>query len=160
MRHVQGLRRPRKRLGVAAVELALVLPILLLVLVGIWEGGRMIEAHQIISSGAREGARQASTGLTANAQVEDVVYRYLENAGVPTKNAKVAINVSGDPKRDVGSAEQLEKLSVTVTVPTRDVVWFTLKVFTPMTSNLEYTSVWYAMKNKVYPTPSEPAIDY
>ena len=50
-----------KRRGVAAVEFAVCLPFILLMLVGLWEVGRMVEVQQLLNNSVREGGRQAST---------------------------------------------------------------------------------------------------
>ena len=52
-------RRPRRSddTGAAAVELALVLPLLLLILFGIVDFGLMLNAQITVTSAAREGAR-------------------------------------------------------------------------------------------------------
>src|SRR5262249_37322207 len=50
------------RRGAAAVELALVLPLLMTFLFGIWEVGRFLDAMQTLQAAAREGARQAAAG--------------------------------------------------------------------------------------------------
>ena len=55
MRHAPVTTRSRS--GVAAVETAVVLPILVVLLLGLWDIGRMIEAQQVLSNAAREGAR-------------------------------------------------------------------------------------------------------
>lgn len=71
--------------GQAAVELALVLPVLLLVVFGIVEFGRGLSAYLTIQNAAREGARLAVTGAS-NADIEDLVRQraqYLEGAGDP-----------------------------------------------------------------------------
>ena len=46
----------------AAVEFAMILPVILTLLLGIWEVGRMIEIQQILYNAAREGGRQAAYG--------------------------------------------------------------------------------------------------
>lgn len=48
--------------GVAAVELALVLPILLVLVFGIIDFGRMLNAQITLTQAAREGARWAALG--------------------------------------------------------------------------------------------------
>src|SRR6266568_6114982 len=50
-------RRTRQRSGSAVVEFSVVLPILVTLLLGIWEIGRMVQVKQIIDNAAREGAR-------------------------------------------------------------------------------------------------------
>lgn len=54
--------------GQSLVETALVLPIILLMLLGILEFGRILSAWMIITHGSREGARLASLGGT-NTQI-------------------------------------------------------------------------------------------
>ena len=53
--------RPDDR-GVAAVELALVLPILLVLVFGIIDFGRLLNAQITLTQAAREGARWAALG--------------------------------------------------------------------------------------------------
>lgn len=63
------LQRTRRsdRTGVAAVEFAVVVgTILVPVLIGVWEVGRLIHVQQIVSNSAREGARLAAQGVTVN----------------------------------------------------------------------------------------------
>jgi Flp pilus assembly protein TadG len=51
--------------GVALVEFALVVPILILLLVGILDTGRAVNAYVTISNASREGARYAALNPTA-----------------------------------------------------------------------------------------------
>lgn len=55
--------------GAAAVELALVLPVLLLLLFGIIDFGRMLNAQITLTEATREGARAASLGFDAAARL-------------------------------------------------------------------------------------------
>lgn len=59
--------------GAAMVELALVLPILVLLLVGIVEAGRAYGANVALQGAARDGARLAALGSSSSA-VESAVY--------------------------------------------------------------------------------------
>src|SRR3990172_3954666 len=54
----RGQRRDRQ--GVAVVEFALVMLLLVALLAGIWETGRMIDVHQLVHNACREAARQAA----------------------------------------------------------------------------------------------------
>lgn len=56
--------RARER-GAAAVEFALVLPILVVILLGIVDFGLEMNSQAIVANAAREGARTASLGGTA-----------------------------------------------------------------------------------------------
>src|SRR5438045_3880819 len=89
-------RSKQQRAGVAVVETAvLLLPIFIFTLFGVWEVGRLLQTHQIVSNAAREGARQASTGqrssstnhpqlpYNADYEVQKSVENYLQNAGLP-----------------------------------------------------------------------------
>lgn len=58
--------------GQAMVELALLLPIVILILFGITEFGRALSAYLAISHAAREGARQGALGAT-DAEIERTV---------------------------------------------------------------------------------------
>ena len=73
----------RRRRGTAAVEAAVLLPLALMLMLGTWEVGRMVEVSQILNNAAREGGRSASTGQNTNSQVQQTVLNYLTNAGLP-----------------------------------------------------------------------------
>ena len=70
-----ALRRRSENRGAAAVEFAIVLPVLLLLVCGIVDFGRMLNTQISLSGAAREGARWAAlrldttTGTTVSARV-------------------------------------------------------------------------------------------
>jgi len=65
------MRNPIKREeGVAAVELALVLPVLFLILFGVLEFGRVWSQYQLYQGAAREGARCAAVASSSNSVVQ------------------------------------------------------------------------------------------
>jgi hypothetical protein len=71
-----------KRHGIAAVELAvLMVPILVLFLCVI-ELGRLIQADQVVTNAAREGARMAAQGVNVQV-VGDFVYLYTDQNSPP-----------------------------------------------------------------------------
>ncbi len=43
-------RRPQSRRGIAAVEFAVCLPVLITLLFGIWEAGRLAEIQQLVAN--------------------------------------------------------------------------------------------------------------
>lgn len=73
--------RLRSDRGAASVELALVLPVLLLVVFGIIDFGRAYNSKILIASAAREGARVAAQGGDA-ADVRKQVGRAMDGATV------------------------------------------------------------------------------
>ena len=64
MRHPAAQRTPRDR-GVAAVEFALLLPMLLLLIFGIIDFGRALNTQITLTQAAREGARLAALGQSS-----------------------------------------------------------------------------------------------
>jgi hypothetical protein len=151
-------RSPR-RAASAAVEFALLSPLLVALLLGMWEVGRMGEIQQILSNAAREGARQAATGQLTATEVEDVVRTYLDNAGVPTGNLEVDVVNLDSSTRGVVGAKQLDRLEVTVSIPFTDVEWTALRQIASSATRLNARSLWHSVKDKEYPNPSDPAIE-
>lgn len=62
----------RDKRGQSLVELALVMPMVLLLLMGVVEFGRMFHSYLVITQGSREGARLAVVGESDAAIVERV----------------------------------------------------------------------------------------
>lgn len=105
---VQGCRLSRRRLGhkgQALVELALVLPVILLILVGMLEFARGWNLHQTMTDAVREGARRA---VLADGWPVDSVYapmwRYLEQAGYDPSYA--SMGVCNTPSTTCGSTSR------------------------------------------------------
>lgn len=137
----------------------MLLPILVTLLLGIWEVGRMIEIQQILSNAAREGARQAATGLQSNAQVEQVVRSYLQNEGLPISNVTVTVTNVTAPGVDAASAVQFDKLQVVVSLPLSDVRWSNTSLLTNAGTRVTGEALWYSTKDKDFPEGGDPAIE-
>jgi Flp pilus assembly protein TadG len=110
-------RKPRPRRAVAAAEMGFLAPILLMLLVGVWEVGRYVMVQNILDNAAREGARLAASGgfrssnnsttpsgstLTMNppstntaCELQQKIFLYLQVAGVSTTNATVKVENTG-----------------------------------------------------------------
>jgi len=84
--------------GAAMVELALALPVLLLLTAGIWDFGRVYSAYMVATNAAREGARWAALGKD-EAAVRVRVTEYL-GSGYTTS--------SGAPRGDVPDAHTID----------------------------------------------------
>ena len=121
--------RSRGRCGVAAVEFALIAPLLILTMLGAIDVGRFINVGQIVNDASREGARQASRNTVKNvSDVESTVSSYLSNAfGVSNLTATVTVSDSSGAPISGGdlSREDLtgSSLSVTVALPYNQVRW-------------------------------------
>jgi Flp pilus assembly protein TadG len=95
--------RNRER-GSAMVEAAICIPLLLVLMVGIFEVGRAYETWQVLTNAAREGARVAVLPSGSVADTTALVREYMAN-GQLTKSATASvvineaasINVNGTP---------------------------------------------------------------
>lgn len=141
------LRSPSRK-GVAAVEFACVLPLMALLLIGMWEVGRMVEVQQMLVNAAREGARQASTGNKDTAAVKATVVTYLNQKGLSFVNSThvTVTSVSNTSITDPSLANQLDQFRVSVTIPFNSVRWILLKSVTNVT-NLTASADWYSMRD-------------
>jgi Flp pilus assembly protein TadG len=110
------VRRPFRR-GQALVEFALVLPILVLVVLGIFDFGRAIFAYNTVSNAAREAARvaivnQTDAGIVAEA-VDHAVALHLDPTAVDISYANS--DLSGGPPCNVTPRRNGCVVEVTVT---------------------------------------------
>jgi Flp pilus assembly protein TadG len=85
--------------GSELVEMAIVLPIFILLIMGIIDFGFLFQKYEVVVNAAREGARLAAVGTHDNAAVETRVHNFLTDAGLTgTANAQVgdtSMTISG-----------------------------------------------------------------
>ena len=85
--------------GVAAVELAICLPILILLVCGSIEFGLLFYNQQVITNASREGARAGIVEGTVNADIEQIVKNYCTGKLINLNGANElqadAVTVSG-----------------------------------------------------------------
>jgi Flp pilus assembly protein TadG len=169
-------RSQNARRGAAIVELALLLPLFLILIAGMWEVARLAEVQQVLTNAAREGGRQASTGQLTNSQIQQVVLTYLQNAlndsdatgntgRQRSQNAVITVknmtsnDSSGSPPRtDATGATQFDQFQITVTVPFKDVRWVSLALVTNASTLVTGQTNWYSLKDKLYPAPPFPPL--
>jgi Flp pilus assembly protein TadG len=72
--------RSDRRHAAAAVEFAICAIPMFLLLIGLWEVGRMVEVQQVVWTSAREAARDASLGQDSLQTVATNLATYLQNA--------------------------------------------------------------------------------
>ena len=96
------LRRSRRSEGQALVEFALLIPLLVIIILGIIEFGRIWMTMNVLASAAREGARIAAVTSPDVAQVQAAVDDVLTAADItgatittvgPTADNKVTVTV-------------------------------------------------------------------
>ena len=75
--------RTRREHGQAILEVALTLPLLLLVCVGIFEFGRAYQTWQVLTNAAREGARMSSMPNSVVGDVQTRVRQYMQDGALP-----------------------------------------------------------------------------
>ena len=94
----------RDERGVTATELAIIMPVFLLLLAGMIEFGMAYWQQHVLTSAAREGARAASLyRSTANEDtIRNMVTQYIRDGGVSTTGVTVNITQEGIPG-DTGS---------------------------------------------------------
>jgi Flp pilus assembly protein TadG len=143
--------RFRRRRGVAAVEAAVLLPLALMLMLGTWEVGRMVEVSQILNNAAREGGRSASTGQFTNSQVQQTVLNYLMNAGLPSSLATVTVTDLTNPSTDCTAANEMDQLRIAVSIPFTAVRWSAATLVTNSSTTLNATTIFYSNNGLSYP---------
>ncbi len=94
-RHLRRMCRSRAGRGQALVELALAIPILLLMVVGVMEFGRAWSMSQVVTDAARQGARMAALLNNSGAgqdSVRRVVRRALQAGNIAANDDMIAID--------------------------------------------------------------------
>jgi Flp pilus assembly protein TadG len=142
-RHSRSTRR-----GTAAVELAVCLPLLVTLVMGAWEVGRLVEVKQLLCNAVREGGRQAATGNQTTAQVQQYVVNYLTMNGLTgvTTEMVTFTDVTNTQVQDPTFASQMDRLRVSVTVPYTIFRWSLLSQITSDTS-LSASADWFSMRD-------------
>jgi len=142
------------RRGVAAVEFAIVFPILMLLAFGLWEYGRLIQVQQILTNSAREGGRLAAIGSKSTAEVQAHVRMYLQAQGLDTTGMSdpEVTNLTSDERPDPRDAEQLDQFLVRVNYPTANCRWFFFS-FTSATMTAE--QIFVSLADVPVALPSE-----
>jgi len=151
---------PTERRGVVAVEAAVILPVLLIMMLGIWEVGRIIQIKQIMVNSAREGARLAAGGYVdgtpvTSTMVQQATRDYLQAAGMPAaavSGATVQLICLESPGwTDPADALPLDKFQVKVTIPAgaafESTRWAMVSKLTSTTS-MEAVVDWVSLNNE------------
>lgn len=143
------IRKNAPRAGTAAVELAVCLPFLLILIAGLWEVGRMVQAEQIIANGAREGAREIAAGTSSATTVKQYVVNYCNINGLSNVDTTMVTltNITNASRNDPTTCNQLDQWRVTVNVPYSSVKYSTLAQITT-TSIISASADWYSMKDQ------------
>lgn len=101
--------------GAALIELAMTLPLLLLVSVGIFEFGRCYQTWQVVTNAAREGARLAVLPSADAGAIESRIRGYMQD-GQLVDVASATVSIDSNATIPVGAANASASV-VTVTYP-------------------------------------------
>ncbi len=94
-------RRKSDQQGLSAIEFAIALPVVLVILAGIVEFGLAFWRKQILTAAVREGARagiQASSPRLTCGQIQTTVRNYLVNAGF--ESSQTSVTPTGCPSSE------------------------------------------------------------
>jgi Flp pilus assembly protein TadG len=153
--------RSHARRAAALVEFAFLAPVLITLLFGVWEVGRMIQIYQMVSNAAREAARQAATARYSNTQVKQAALDYLISAQVPASDtiANNQVNLSNtnctftvqdttnDSVADVSQASQLDAIQVKVSVPVKNFRWTGANLYSDDNTTIQATSTFLCLRD-------------
>lgn len=99
-------RRQIDRRGAAAVEFAIVLPLIVLILVGAIDVGQAIHVSQVVNEASREGARKASRfDETSVDAVTAAVRDYIRGSYPGVGDGSIAVALSQDDGSAVASGD-------------------------------------------------------
>jgi len=100
----------KRKTGQSIVEFALVLPVLLLILMGIIEFGRLLETTNVLTSAAREGVRVAAVTAPDASQVNNAAQNILTANNI--SNATITVN-GPNANREVSVTVQITYVPLT-----------------------------------------------
>ena len=111
----QNCRRPGER-GQGLVEMALILPVLLLLIVGMLEFARAWNVKQVITDAAREGARLAVApdGGVTQAEVRAAIDTALSRSGIPPGYADIQFDETPAPGGNWRKTGEMQQVFVAV----------------------------------------------
>jgi Flp pilus assembly protein TadG len=130
----------RRRVGIAAVEFAMVAPLLALIIVGMFELSRGMQVKDMLSDAARKGCRTGIQRDKGNADITTDVTDIMVDNHVPQSAITVTITVTdpdGNTLSDSLGAPEGSKVAVQVGVPVANVMWMTGYFLTPSTVESE-----------------------
>lgn len=152
----------QKRRGVVAVEAAIVLPVLIIVMFGTWEVGRLIQVNQIVTNAAREGARFAAGGYVngtpiTSSMVQQAVRDYIKASDpsgrltAAANGATVALVCNASPTWvNPSDALPLDRFQLQVTIPAgaafNSMAWSLATRFTGV-STMSVTVNWMSLND-------------
>jgi Flp pilus assembly protein TadG len=122
--------RNEPRRGAAVVELAVILPLLAVLVVGTIELTRQIQVKHTLTDCARETCRRAILPNATNSGVTTNLSAILNANGIPPAHVTTTILVNGVNK-SLSTAKAGDSITVSLSVPAAQVNWISVPMFTP-----------------------------
>lgn len=126
----------RCRRGVAAVEFAVVAPVLFLFVLGLIELSRGLMVQSLLGNAARTGVRIGVVDGTTTSQITTVVTNVLSSQGVSGASTTVEVN---DAVVDASTANSGDEITVLVSVPVSSVTWLPVPAYLKGSISAQYT---------------------
>ncbi len=124
----QPKRLRLKRGGVAAVEMAIVSPFIILMIFASFEFARMMMIKQTLDNAAREGCRRASLAASLNSNVADAAARQYVSAVIKDHDDPSIVRIVATPTFSNG-LDSTSEICVEVEVDCEDVSWLPPQFF-------------------------------
>ena len=140
MRLMSSPSKPTARRGSAAVEFAVIAPILATLMLGMVEVTRAIQVKEFLSDTARSGARLGAQPGVSTDNIKDNINSILSNNGINTADATITVKVN-DASAEAATAERGDKITVQVGVPISKITWVTPLFFTSASVTSESLSM-------------------
>jgi Flp pilus assembly protein TadG len=120
--HIRRLGTGEERHGVSAVEFAIVLPFLAILVAGMVEFGRALTVRQVLNDAVRKAARTGAMPNRTTAHINQDVYDVLTDNGFDPADANIDVLVNGS-SADASTAVRNDRITVRVSIPFSKVAW-------------------------------------
>jgi Flp pilus assembly protein TadG len=105
------------------LEMAIILPVLLLLLLGILEMGRVVMIYQIATNATREAARQAVVPGATDSGVLSTCNTYLDRGGISSTGRTVQILNGGGSSSSLAAIGSHQPVTIRVQIPFSENTW-------------------------------------
>ncbi len=121
------------------VELAVIGTIMFLLILVVFEFGRVFMVLELLTEGARLGCRQAIIEGTSSQQIRDTVTTYLSAAGINGDSVDVMVNDAPVNSVEAASQPAYTEMTVRVSAPVSSISWVPNPFFTTGTLSGQFT---------------------
>jgi Flp pilus assembly protein TadG len=105
------------------LEMAIVLPLFLLLLVGILEMGRVVMIYQVTTNASREAVRQAIVPGATDSTVLGACHSYLDRGGISNTGRSVQILNGGGSSSSLAAIGSHQPVTIQVQIPFAENTW-------------------------------------